>query len=89
MNNNITKIELEDELDLHHFHPKDIKPLLREFLESAVEKEKKQVRVVHGKGQSTAKSIVLKELERSSLVRSFKDDGSNWGATIVYLKSSE
>ena len=86
-NDEIIKIELEDELDLHHFSPKDAKDILIEFIEVAAEKNKKQVRIVHGKGISTMKTIVRNELERNSRVLSFHDDGANWGATVAVLKN--
>jgi DNA-nicking Smr family endonuclease len=89
LNNEPTKIELEDELDLHHFHPKDVKEVLAEFIEIASEKGKKQIRIVHGKGISTVKSIVKKELESNSRIISFSDDGYNWGATIALLRDDK
>lgn len=86
MDEDIIKIELEDELDLHHFSPKDAKVVLLEFIEIAAQKGKKQIRIVHGKGISTIKTIVHKELARNSKVLSFHDDGANWGATVAFLK---
>ncbi len=89
MNDEPIKIELEDELDLHHFHPKDVKEVLAEFIEIAAAKGKKQIRIVHGKGISTVKSIVKKELENNSRILSYSDDGSNWGATIAVLRDDK
>jgi DNA-nicking Smr family endonuclease len=82
----IIKIELEDELDLHHFHPKDAKTLIHEFIDIAYSKEKKEIRIVHGKGASVLKSIVINELKKNNKIMYFRDDGSNWGATIAVLK---
>lgn len=86
MDDNIIKIDLEDEIDLHHFHPKDVKDVLNEFIDIALSKGKKEIRIVHGKGQSVLKTIILKELAANKKIKSFKDDGSNWGATIAVLK---
>jgi DNA-nicking Smr family endonuclease len=86
MNDEIIKIELEDELDLHHFSPKDAKDVLLEFIEIAAEKGKKQIRIVHGKGISTLKTMVRKELGQNSRILSCHDDGANWGATVAILK---
>ena len=55
MDENIIKIELHDELDLHAFHPKDVKAVLSEFIVMAQEKDIKSVRIVHGKGKSIIK----------------------------------
>lgn len=78
-------IEFSDELDLHHFHARDAKELITEFLNHAEKKGYSRVRIIHGKGSSVMKSIVYTELARRSTVLRFSDDGSNWGATIVYL----
>ncbi|MCU0821164.1 MAG: Smr/MutS family protein [Spirochaetes bacterium] len=80
------KIELKDEIDLHPFHPKDVKYILQAFIDNACEKGFRRLRIAHGKGQSVIKSIVINELGRDERVASFKDDAGNWGATIVILK---
>lgn len=86
MNDEPVEISLNDEIDLHHFHPRDAKALLNEFIDIAVERGLAEVRIVHGRGRSVIKKIVLDELGRNPLVKSFADDGANWGATRVYLK---
>jgi DNA-nicking Smr family endonuclease len=86
MEDDIIKIDLDYELDLHHFHAKDVKNVLSDFIEFAVQNGKKQIRIVHGKGISTIKEIVQKELAQNSKIESFSDDGANWGATIAILK---
>lgn len=89
MEEDIIKIELKDEIDLHFFHPKDVKAVLKEFIDSACEQGYKKVRIAHGKGRSVIKNIVLKELEKNENVLSFKDDSGNWGATIAFLKEGK
>lgn len=84
----ITHIEFGDELDLHHFHPRDAKELISEFLDHAEKKGFSRVRIIHGKGSSVMKSIVCSELARRSSVAEFFDDRGNWGATVVILKQS-
>jgi len=88
MNDDIIKIDLDYELDLHHFNPKDAKDVLLEFIDIAAQKGKKQIRIVHGKGISTLKTMVRKELEHNSKILSFSDDGANWGATVAVLKDN-
>lgn len=83
----IRRIELRDELDLHAFHPRDAKPLLREFIDNARKKGIMRLRIIHGKGRSVIKSIVIAELERNEHISKFNDEPGNWGATIAYLKS--
>ena len=88
MDDETVKIELADEIDLHPFHPKDVKYILQAFIDNACEKGYKRLRIAHGKGQSVIKSTVIKELGRDDRVASFKDEPGNWGATIVILKSA-
>jgi len=87
--NDIHKIELHDDLDLHPFHPKDAKALLLDFIESAREKGLPRIRIVHGKGRSVLKRMVIAELERNVNISRFHDEGGNWGATIAYLKPDD
>ncbi len=84
----LTHIEFSDELDLHHFHPRDAKELVSEFLDYAEKKGYSRIRIIHGKGSSVMKSIVRAELSRRPSVLEFFDDRGNWGATIAIMKHS-
>jgi dsDNA-specific endonuclease/ATPase MutS2 len=79
----IARVELADEIDLHHFSPKDAKALLGEFLDQAREKGLRRVRIIHGRGRSVLKAITVSALEACPFVTAFRDDGANWGATVV------
>ena len=81
-------IELDDEIDLHHFHPKDVRILLKDFIEDAQGRGVGTIRIIHGKGQSVLKSIVRGVLEKSDDIVEFHDDRYNWGATIAILENS-
>ena len=76
-------------LDLHTFHPRDVKDLVPEYLRVCREKGILDVRIIHGKGSGTLRRTVHAVLERLPEVDSFKlaGDGSSWGATIVRLKA--
>jgi DNA-nicking Smr family endonuclease len=87
MEDETVKIELTDEIDLHPFHPGDVKYILQAFIDNAREKGYKRLRIAHGKGQSVIKSIVIKELSRDNRIASFNDEPGNWGATVVILKN--
>ena len=82
-------VELDDEIDLHHFHPKDVKLLLMDFIEDAKARKVSTIRIIHGKGQSVIKSVVRGILEKSDDISTFHDDNYNWGATIAVLKCEE
>ncbi len=82
-------IELSDSIDLHCFHPKDIKDILNEFLDNAVTKGYKKVEIIHGKGKSIVKSIVHNYLKKDVRITDFFDKPGNWGTTIVIMKNGE
>ncbi|HNV48272.1 MAG TPA: Smr/MutS family protein [Spirochaetota bacterium] len=85
MDDDFVPVELTDEIDLHAFHPRDVKALLGDFIEHAIAKRYRSVRIVHGKGQSVIKSIVIAFLENDPRVATFSDQAGNWGATIAQL----
>ena len=82
-------MEFGKEVDLHHFHPRDTKAVVEEFLRQAVEKGYVRVRIVHGKGRSQKKSQVYAILQGHRQVKTYHDEGANWGATVVFLYSSD
>ncbi len=74
------------ECDLHHFHPKDTKLVVLEFLKQAKEAQYRSIRLVHGKGKSVKKKQAHAILDSHPNVESYNDDSYNWGATIIHLK---
>jgi len=82
----VSELILGKELDLHHFHPSDTALMLEKFLENAVEKKYKTVRVIHGKGKSVKKKHIHEILKSHPAVIIFHDDSGNWGATQITLK---
>ncbi len=82
-------IEVGDELDLHTFHPKDIKSLIPDYLDECISKGFPQVRIIHGKGKGVQRRMVHAALERHAAVKSFslaEPGAGGWGATLVVLK---
>jgi len=84
--NNLLDILTGREIDLHHFHPADTKLIMEKFLDNALEKKYKTVKIIHGKGKSVKKKQVYDFLKSHPSVIIFNNDSSNWGATIVTLK---
>ena len=83
-------LPIEDSIDLHAFHPKDIPSVVEEYLEQCFQAGLREVRIIHGRGTGVQRKIVRSILERHSLVLSFKDapaEAGGWGATVVVLKS--
>lgn len=75
-------------LDLHAFRPRDVKDLVPEYLRECRARGILEVRIIHGKGTGTLRTIVHSVLEKNPLVKSFRLGGhgsGSWGATIVDL----
>lgn len=82
------EIEITDSLDLHAFHPKDVKAVTLAYLDEARAKGFRVVRIIHGKGIGVQREMVRSVLEEVSFVAKFKSGdefSGGWGATIVEL----
>ncbi len=52
------EVPIKDVLDLHTFHPRDVKVLLDEYFILCMEKGIFSVRIIHGKGKGILKKSV-------------------------------
>jgi len=85
------KIPIEDFIDLHTFRPEEISGLLSEYFSECQKNGLFTVRIIHGKGHGILKNRVVKILQKSPFVESFKDapiEAGGWGATIIDLKKT-
>ena len=83
------KIPIDGVLDLHTFHPRDVKELVPEYLQECRSQGIHHVRIIHGKGTGTLGKIVHSLLEKDPHVLHFQTalyDGGSWGATEVELR---
>ena len=83
-------LPIEDSIDLHAFHPKDIPSVVEEYLEQCGLAGLAEVRIIHGRGTGVQRNIVRSILEKHPLVLSFQDapaEAGGWGATVVVLKN--
>jgi dsDNA-specific endonuclease/ATPase MutS2 len=81
-------LPIEGILDLHTFHPREVKDLVREYLRACCEKGIFDVRIIHGKGTGTLRRTVEAALRSMPEVRSFRlagEEEGGWGATIATL----
>ncbi len=88
MEDEATKLPIEDSLDLHCFRPGDTRDLVSDYLEEAVKKGFREVRIIHGRGIGVQREIVRKVLAGSLLVKSFRDaepERGGRGATVAIL----
>jgi dsDNA-specific endonuclease/ATPase MutS2 len=85
----VTEVPLTDELDLHHFQPREVADLVTEYLRAAHAAGMRRVRVIHGKGTGALRRTVHAALDRHPLVAGYRlgDQASGtWGATLVDLR---
>lgn len=83
------EIPINGILDLHTFHPGEVKGLLPDYLHECRKKGILEVRIIHGKGIGALRETVHAILKRLPEVASFKladETAGSWGATIVRLK---
>ena len=86
----VTKVPIEDCIDLHAFSPKEAVSVVEEYLEEALKRGFGQVRIIHGRGTGTQRRLVRKALSRHPGVARFGDappEAGGWGATLVQLRS--
>ena len=85
-------LPIEDSLDLHAFAPKDVRPVVEEYLKEAAAKGFREVRLIHGRGTGAQRASVQALLARHPQVERFFDgppERGGWGATVVVLKGVE
>jgi DNA-nicking Smr family endonuclease len=85
-------LPIDGVLDLHIFHPQEIKELIPEYLAVCRERGILEVRVVHGKGTGALRKTVHSLLRKMPAVVSFRlagEDAGGWGATLVILRPVE
>jgi dsDNA-specific endonuclease/ATPase MutS2 len=83
------RIPITDVFDLHTVLPRDVKPIVEEYLVEARRLGLKALRIIHGRGIGVQREIVRSVLARSEDVIDFRDapaEAGGWGATLVTLR---
>jgi DNA-nicking Smr family endonuclease len=85
----LVELPIDGILDLHTFHPREVKELIPEYLAACRERGTLEVRLVHGKGTGALRETVHALLRKIPEVVSFRlagEEAGGWGATLVNLK---
>ena len=83
------RIPITDVFDLHTVPPRDVKPVVEEYLIEARRLGFKALRIIHGRGIGVQREMVRAVLARAKFVADFQDapaEAGGWGATIVTLR---
>ncbi len=84
-----TEMPIDGTLDLHTFDPGEVRDLIGVYLAECRNRGIYQVRIIHGKGTGTLRTIVHSRLSKIPFVDSYHlagEGGGGWGATIAILK---
>ena len=82
-------IPIEESIDLHLFRASEIADVVEGYLEAAVERGFREVRIIHGRGRGVQRDRVQRLLAGSPLVERISDahgDRGGWGATLAWLR---
>jgi len=83
------RIPITDVFDLHTIPPRDVAPVVEEYLQEAHNLGLKALRIIHGRGIGVQREIVRSILSKTPFVASFSDaplEAGGWGATVVTLR---
>ncbi len=83
------QLPIDGTLDLHTFHPREVKELVVDYLSACQERGIITVRIIHGKGTGALRRTVHSVLSQLPEVANFRlagEDAGSWGATIVILR---
>lgn len=84
----LVEIAISDVIDLHTIPPRDVAPVVEEYLRLTHEADLPVVRIIHGKGIGVQRIIVRSILAKTPFVIDWTDappEAGGLGATIVRL----
>ncbi|MDP6042110.1 MAG: Smr/MutS family protein [Candidatus Latescibacteria bacterium] len=79
------ELPIDGELDLHLFHPRDVKDLVPDYLDECKQRGITDVRIIHGKGTGSLRETVHAILKNRTDVIEYYLTDHNWGSTSVVL----
>lgn len=81
-------LPIEESIDLHHFHPSEVRAVVDAYVEAAQERGFREVRLIHGRGKGVQRANVQSWLAKDVRIERFEDappGRGGWGATLAWL----
>lgn len=85
----VIELPISDSLDLHTFHPREVKDLVNAWLDEVWARGFSEVRIIHGKGTGQLRERVHSVLRKHPAVERFElgaHGRGSWGATVAWLR---
>ena len=85
----VPELPIDGVLDLHTFLPREVKPLVHDYLDACRERAILEVRIIHGKGTGALRETVHSIMRGREDVVDFHlagEGSGGWGATVVRLR---
>lgn len=86
----IVVVPIEEAIDLHSFRPRDVLGVVDAYLDAALERGFREVRLIHGRGKGVQRANIQRSLAKDPRVERYADAPQyrgGWGATLVSLQS--
>jgi len=88
----IVVVPIEEAIDLHSFRPRDVLGVVDAYLDAALERGFREVRLIHGRGKGVQRANIQRSLAQDPRVERYADAPQyrgGWGATLVALRLPE
>lgn len=85
-------LPIEESIDLHAFQPREILEVVDAYLDAALERGYREVRLIHGRGTGFQRKRVQEFLAGDPRVIRISDappGRGGWGATLAWLRPSD
>ncbi len=84
----VVVVPIEEAIDLHPFLPREILDVVDAYLDAALEKGLREVRLIHGRGKGVQRARIQQMLDADPRVLRWQQappERGGWGATLAWL----